>query len=252
MLLPNLVQSALIATKLAELQRPSAGVRPIDLTFVPPNKESTYGSRDPLKVIDVVVHVTDVKGGYGIAKYQIDKQRALYRKGLIDARLLDQLPNPNDLETSFRLLALWARYANEPYHWIGARNGTTIHNHITGLRTAHGNWGNRGVGWAADCGRNEPMDAGMLVSFQQSLQWCIEQTYQDNGGQRIRITPHRAYSKARRPDPNRNVWLHIVKPVVTRLTTQAYLDYDHFEDTGLPVPNTWDPDARYDAKGKRL
>ena len=67
----------------------------------------------------------------------------------------------------------------------------------------------------------------------------------------MKLGPHRCFSPSRYSDTNPKVHREIVLPCV-RALPGLEVDYNMRKGRGRPVPITWDPDALYDAKGRRL
>jgi hypothetical protein len=221
----------------------------VDLTFMPPNPKKVYGPRDDSTVNLVVVHCTAVKGGFGVASSRAAYWESLLEDGTVNPHLSRQL-KPFERGHHARLLALWERYAALPYHWIGARagGGQAVHNFLPSMKTIHGHAGNRGIGWALDCDHDEPLSPELIEAGRVSLTRAIQEVRSLHDGT-VFVAPHRAFSNTRLNDPGAIVWNEVVIPVLKQIS-YACVRLDHCEGTGLPIPNTWDPNAKFDAKGK--
>lgn len=174
---------------------------------------------DPL----VTVHVTDVKGGFGVAK----KHAHRYEEALAD------------------------RYTRVAYHAIASRRLGAVRNHSLWRRTSHGNAGNRGVGWAVDCGHAEPLPPELAAAAYQSLLMLVLEVHEATG-EVVVIVPHRVFSKSRRRDTDRAAWVVVLQVVAALGPSVCRVDYEMAQDGGLPVPRSWDPAALFDEKGRRL
>lgn len=225
----------------------------LDLTSLPFNFRHPARLRTPDEyqaTLVITVHVTDVEGGFGVAPYQIASAKRMIDRGKIPLHLL---------ALSDSDIALALRLANEPYHYLASRRLGACRLHSPGLRTSHGNAGNIGPGWAIDCGRREALtpqhrDIGVL-----SLLMCIDdsvQTWRDVlPVERVVIVPHRAWAADRAPDPGAIVWQEIVRPVAHTPRPDGIpivIGYDTRASDGRPIPRSWDPDALYDDRGRRL
>jgi limonene-1,2-epoxide hydrolase len=249
--LRNAVNVAMLAARLHERQqRQTEFADEFDITTMPYKTSKVYPKRrDPSTLGLCVVHVTDVTGGFGVSKRRVQHWTDALDQGGVPELLLMQLPNVGDVATAARRLALWERYRSTPYHRIGAANGDNIRNHPLGYRTKHGNAGNAGAGWALDVGHDQELDKWHIDTGRASLTSLLKEM-NDLSGRTIRVVPHRCYSAGRRNDPGRRVWLAIVRPVVQMLAF-AEIDYLEARDGGRPVPRSWDPEARFDDRGRR-
>ncbi len=174
---------------------------------------------DPL----VTVHVTDVTGGFGVAA----RHKHRFAEALAD------------------------RYTGVAYHAIASRRIGTVRNHSIWRRTSHGNGGNRGAGWAVDCGHAEPLSPELAATAYRSLVLLVLDVHEATG-ETVVVVPHRVFSAGRRADPGPIVW-GVVRQVVDALgPSLCRVDYTMREAGGLPVPRSWDPAAAHDDKGKRL
>lgn len=244
-----------------ELQRRQVvfnGADGFDLTeWMPPDEKwKAYRQRfhDLEKLDTIVVHITAVRGGYGVSRRRV----AFWEQVLMGTKkppsrfpveLLEVLPL-GTLKDQASRLALWERYRNAPYHQIGAGNGDSIANHSLRRYSWHAGKGNFGVGWALDAGPNQALDSWMVDTGQASLATLahrIDPTYQ----RPIRVVPHRCFTSGRVRDTNPTVWREVVKPVVEQ-TPNLWIDYEMRRGTGRPVPRSWDPDAVFDDRGRKI
>jgi len=232
------------------------GTTGFDLTTWESGKKQHPRKRHDLETLDLVVcHVSAVTGGFGVTKRAVKRWRKLLDAGAIlhgkelPIEILEALPIGEN-EDRARRLALWERYRNIPYHQIGAGNGDSIANHSLDLWTYHGNTGNKGVGWALDCGADQDLDDWLVETGRASLRGLIQRI--DPTCQRpIRVAHHRAFSAGRRGDTGRNVHREVILPVVESLD-HVRIDYEIHGNKGRPVPDRWDDAALYDWKGRRI
>lgn len=214
---------------LAEREEPPShniSDRPAQLEL--PARPFRFGERDPL----VVVHITSVRGGFGVSKRQ-----------LADAG-------------GDRTEALLRRYHGCAYHRIVSREIGSVVNHPLTLRTSHGNAGNRGVGLAIDCGIDEPLAPAFVSACRDALEDLILDMYQEHK-EAIAVVPHRAFSAKRRADTSAVAWREVVRPTVDTIALDygdsvCRIDYELAEGGGRPVPLSWDDRALYDDRGRRL
>jgi hypothetical protein len=167
----------------------------------------------------VTVHVTDVAGGFGVSK--------------------GQLKAAGDYET-----ALLRRYHGCAYHRLVSRRVGLVTNHPLTLRTSHGNGGNRGAGWAIDCGHKEALSAGFVAAAIDSLEDLILDVHEVTG-ETVVVVPHCVFSKKRKADTSATVWSSIVVPAVERVLRDwgpsvVRIGYDVVEG-GYPIPADWGP-----------
>lgn len=229
----------------------------VNQTHLPPGDPTKVdGVRiecDPL----VVIHVTDVMGGFGVSE-----QRARYwQRRLDDPHHPDHGRNAPSFQpahatvSTSALLALddrlarWERYKRLPYHWIASCDGDVVRNHSRELRTHHGNGGNRGIGFAVDCGRFERPADRVIDAGRETLRRAVLDVWQSE--RPVTLAPHRSFSGQRLPDPGPIVWREVVLPVVRELPF-ARLDYTLAEAQGRPIPRSWDPNAIFDDNGDRI
>lgn len=248
------VEAARIHSGTNLVQHVTPHVPGFDTTTMPVELELPARPRDPKSVVMLTVHVTDVAGGFGVAKSLVAKWRRMLGLGKVPAELRTQLPDATDLGGSSFLLGLLERYSQLAYHRIGSRRAGNVRNHPLSLRTSHGNSGNDGAGWALDCGHAEDLTPDLVRVGCASLEAEIREIVASGGGNAI-VIPHRAWSDQRRVDTDKRVWMEVVKPTVQSLAGQAVpvvIGYDVKAKSGLPIPRSWDPDALYDDKGRRV
>lgn len=259
--LRSLIEAAKVAAGINERQQPQtdfadAGFELFDANgkpLLPIVKAKAYNTPRDVRSVDlIVVHVTAVKGGFGVSKSRVLAMTKAFENGQeLPAELLSQLPANVPSSLQGKRLALWERFKNVPYHQIAARNGDAIANHPLSRHSWHGNGGNVGVGFAVDCSPDEKLDDWMVETGQKSLAILIARLQRETLKPVIRIAPHRAFSASRRNDTGANVWKSIIEPVVMH-TPGVRIDYEVKKDGGLPVPKSWDGDALYDDKGNRV
>lgn len=237
---------------------PASHVRRINTTSMPVDLKHPPRMRTPAEMAYLQVltaHVTDVDGGYGVAKFQLDRWRARLQTGKVPADLLGQLTDPADLGGASFELALLERYSAAPYHRIGSRRLGSIRNHPMGLRTSHGGpGGNDGGGWALDCDNTEKLAPSLVEIGMASLDDAIAEML-ELGAPRVVVVGHRAWEKNRLQDPGAIVWREVVVPVVdarARAGFPVVIGYRTKAGTGLPVPLSWDDRALFDDRGRAL
>lgn len=211
---------------------------PLDLDL--PSRPFKAGEIKPV----ATWHVTDVFGGFGVADYQIAAAKKLIEQGRV---------SPELAALGAYGLALVVRYHAAAYHGVASRRVGVVRNHPLSLRTSHGNGGNMGIGLAVDCANEEKnlpdalVDASIAMGVDR-----ITELHQATGEVVVSVG-HRAWSDDRLDDPDAVVWRLIVIPVVESLGSKvAVIGYNTRASSGRPVPNTWDPRALYDAKGRPL
>lgn len=260
------INLALIAADINERQvrqAEFAGDDGFDLTSMPYKQSKVYPQRrDPATLDLCVVHVSDVTGGAGVSKRRVQHWESVLRRrgtaAFLGADILGYLQDHHgvlyDDEPEYlaaaRRIALWERMRNWPYHRIGAANGDNLRNHPLSFRTKHGNAGNDGAGWALDIGHDEDLQQWHIETGRASLTSLLCDMH-EAGSKHVRVAPHRCFSAGRRNDPGRRVWLGVVKPVVEVLPWVS-IDYELSVGSGRPVPRSWDPEALFDDRGRRL
>lgn len=237
---------------------PASQVRRVDTTSMPVDLKHAPRMRSAAEMVALQIltaHVTDVLGGYGVAKYQIDKWRARLRTGKVPADLLAQVTDPTDLGGASFELALLERYSAAPYHRIGSRRIGSIRNHPMALRTSHGGpGGNEGGGWALDADNTEKLTPAVVEVGRASLDDAIDEML-GLGAPRVVLVGHRAWEADRREDPGAIVWREVVVPVVDARAAAGFpvvIGYRTKAGSGLPVPRSWDGRALFDDRGKPI
>lgn len=261
--------------------------RGFDLTEWEPRKEK-YDPRRPHDVTGlsvIVVHVTAVRGGFGVSRRRVAffekclrwiaehrSANALVNAGWsVPDTVLGQLPGLQDgpfttmqhvsaskIHEYAHRLALWERYREVPYHQVGAANGDNIANQYLHRRTYHAGAGNIGVGWALDVSHKETLSDFMIDTGRASLRSLIARVMYASEARDVVVVPHRAFSSSRRLDTSREVWRHVVEPVVSAqqaISTAPYevrIDYNMAVGKGRPVPFSWSPRANHDDRGRPL
>jgi hypothetical protein len=260
--LRNAIEQAKIATGILHRQVRQAAFRDegFDISSLPiqKGKEKAYPDpRDMSRLDLIVVHITGVNGGFGVSPKAVTRWQKRIACGDIPAELRRQIADAGqtNIQAMARRLALWERYRACPYQRIAAANGDVIRNHPLERRSWHANGANTGVGWALDIGPKDRLEPWHIETGRAALDGLISDVLCQSSHaweHGVRIVPHRASSRDRRADTGANVWREIVLPMVRHWATHARVDYDFRIGSGLPVPITWDPDARYDAKGRPL
>ena len=204
------------------------------------------------------VHVTAVRGGYGVSRKLLTACRAEVDAGYAHTptELRGTLINTGgSLDEQAHRLAILTRYKTAPYHFIGARNGDTVANNPMLRRTPHGNaGGNGGIGVAFDCAPDEDLSPETIEGFRYALNTALQSlcTLQNSNEPAVTVTAHRCYSNQRSGDPGREIWRRVVLPVVANWPHNVSIDYRARQGTGKPIPNTWDDAALFNAQGKLL
>jgi hypothetical protein len=260
--LRNAIEQAKIAVGILHRQvRQQAFLAEGFCTFgmpVPKGKEKAYPDpRDMSRLDLIVVHITGVNGGFGVSPRAQLRWLKRIAEGDIPADIRSQLADAGmtSIQAMARRLALWERYKSCPYHVIAAANGDVIRNHPLERRSWHANGANTGVGWALDVGPKDRLERWHIETGRAALDGLISEVLMQSSHaweHGVRLVPHRVSSKDRRADTGADVWREIVLPMVRHWAPHARVDYDLRIGSGLPVPITWDPDARYDAKGRAL
>ncbi len=255
-------------------QEAFARIGGFDLTSWEPKKAKAYADPRPQPPDVIVVHVTDVAGGFGVSK-----RRVLFFEDLlftatatdfdlktlarhVPEEVIAQLPERDTRSTSLfvkdtrkaaQRLALWERLKDTAYHQVGSANGDSLAIHDVMRWSWHGNGGNkRGCGWALDCSHKQVLDHWMVETGKVSLRGLIHRMPEHP----IVVVPHRVFSADRRVDTNARknmagVWLNVVKPVVAEFD-HVSIGYGEYSKKGRPVPIDWDEEALFDWKGRKL
>lgn len=153
----------------------------------------------------LTVHVTAVTGGFGVARKSVERWQRVH-----DA-------HGATLGADARGSALLERYAGCAYHWIASRAVGAVRNHPPTLRTSHGNAGNKGLGWAIDCGHREVLTDAFVRLAIASLTLAILECRAACGGQVVHVVPHAVWSKKRPVDTDHEVWSRVVEAAVAAL-----------------------------------
>jgi len=198
--------------------RKFGGHRGIDIGWLPILKEKAYpGGRDVRHINLIVVHVTDVRGGFGVQKWGPTGWQHWEREimaGNIPSHIRELLPA--DPRAAARIVGQWSRLRNTPYHSI-CSNGWLLQNRPLRSETWHGNSGNRGFGWAMDCHHRERLTGEEAETGILSLCSLLQRARFAGNKENIRIAPHGCFSGKRLVDTHREVYLRIVYPVVKRV-----------------------------------
>jgi hypothetical protein len=159
------------------------------------------------------------------------------------------------LQELARRLALWERYrSGVPYHQIGAANGDNLANRELEHVTWHGSLGNFGVGWALDVAHDQELEPWHIETGRAALETLYYRILVASARARakgVKLAPHRAFSPSRRVDTDFRTHREIVLPCVRKLDGLE-VDYTMRKGKGRPVPITWDKNALYDARGRRI
>lgn len=243
----SLVEAARVAAGTHERQVKQASFADagFELFDLPVKAAKAYPKpRDVSKVDLVVVHVTAVRGGFGVSKSAVAKWTKQIRDGFptTPPSIVGQLPILDldaDVTLAARRLALWERFRDVPYHGIACRNGDVLSNHPLSRHSWHGNAGNVGVGWAIDAAPDEQLDDWMVETGRTGLRILIDRLRRETSMPVIRVAPHRAFSASRRNDTGPMVWGRIVEPVIALYEGRVVADYDLKKDGGATVPSNW-------------
>lgn len=206
-----------------------------DLTAWPVDLALPSRARSDMSPL-VTVHVTDVAGGFGVSKQQLKAAQAH--------------PATAELVGGAYALALLRRYHGCAYHRLVSRRVGLVTNHPLTLRTSHGNGGNRGAGWAIDCGHREALSDAFVAAAIDSLEDLILDVHEATQAHRtsdpgpVVVVPHCVFSKKRKADTSGTVWRLIVVPAVERVLRDwgpsvVRIGYDLVEG-GYPIPADWE------------
>jgi|11_taG_2_1085331.scaffolds.fasta_scaffold24801_2 hypothetical protein len=258
----SIVEQVQRAAALAERQQRAArGVQPrqwdLDALPIRTRKASTQ-RRQAADIELVVVHVTAVRGGFGVQRWGPEGWQTWLgrvRAGDVPAPILAQLArhelDQQDEQELARRLALWCRYRNTPYHQIATRTGDSLANRRLSERSWHGNAGNVGVGFAVDCSPTETCDGILRQTAIAAFRRLVERLRDAGNKHKLQVAPHRAFSAQRRGDTGREVWRQVVRPAVAELDG-VDVDLDLRVGNGRPVPRSWDPQANHDDRGREI
>lgn len=251
--LPIAMRSIVDHLRFPERQRVTPEVLGFDTTSFPVELALPATRRSPTGITVLTVHVSDVDGGFGVSKQAVSRWRRLLEQGKVPAELYRQLPNAHDLGGSSFLLALLERYSRIAYHRVASRRAGDVRNHPLALRTSHGNTGNLGAGWALDCGHDEELTEGLIAIGRSSLSSAIDDVVASGG--RCIVVPHRVWSAGRRRDTDERTWRNVVKPTIVARAAggvPVVIGYETVAADGLPIPRSWDDDAKFDDRGRAL
>lgn len=203
----------------------------VDIGHMPITKYKAYGpgqrKHSPGETDTMVVHVTGVRGGFGVAKYQ---ERAF---------ISDPDPVLDSMGYDAYHQALFQRYRDTPYHYIVTQCGTLVKNRPLSQWSWHANGGNYGVGIAFDCDWNEQLSSGEVDAFRNAFAIALDIFSSWTGpGVKIKVASHRQFSKNRAMDPGPQIWQNVVLPeVLGGRFSKIKLDWETTKGTGLPIPN---------------
>lgn len=249
--LRSLAQWAEFAAGIADKQDPEFAFAPeaFDIGALPIRKIKAHPRpRDTRELARSVVHVTAVRGGFGVRRARVEHWRKPSTP--IPEEILRQLP-PGGRESWARRLALWERFRDVPYHTVGLRNGDVIVNRRLSQRSYHAGKGNDGAGCAFDCAPDEDLTDFTIATFRAALRLHCKRVLEASQVRPHLLAPHRAFTKQRRRDTSATIWREVVRPVIDTIP-EVLIDYQIKRGSGRPVPNTWDDDALFDAKGRPL
>lgn len=244
--LRSIVEAARVKLGTHERQAPQSDFADngFELFDLPIRKQKAYSRpRDVTRVGLVVVHVTAVRGGFGVSRSAVARWRSEIEAGFptLAPSIVGQFPIVEDgnVELAAKRLALWERFRDVPYHQVACRNGDVLSNHPLSRHSWHGNGGNVGVGWAIDCAPDEQLDDWMAETGRASLQILIDRLRRETRQPVIKLAPHRAFSASRRNDTGPIVWREVVEPVIKLYEGQVVAAYDMRAGGGAAVPGSW-------------
>jgi len=262
------IRSLIEASKLAlgitqpplEHPRPALFHKRLIIGELPIRKLKAYAAkRSP--ILDIAnIHVTGVRGGFGVGKSAVKRWAEWLVAPSSDKRYpilraaVNQLhANGMTYERLAVLLAQAERFRDTPYHEVGTQAGFTFANRDLSQRTKHGGpGGNDGMGIAFDTDGEEVLTPAVYVSFQLTLESALNRMLSVGDRSRtIRVRPHRSTGGMRGADPGALVWRNVVLPVLDDYPN-VVVDYDYRHASGLFIPRSWDPSAHYDDRGKRV
>ena len=221
---------------------------PIPFVLAHKPRQRTLAERRDLRV--TTVHVTDPggRGGFRVVAYQIAAARALIKR-------CPQLAGMDPAD-----VALLRRLVGTPYHDLASPRLGHVRLHPVTLRTSHGDRGNMGGGWAADCRPDEPLTATLrdvgIDSLVSHVRECRRVRLEAGGDPALVhvVVPHRAWDyPGRADDPGAIVWRGIVLPALDVLGPEvAVAGYNTRAGSGKPIPRSWDDAALFDDRGIKL
>lgn len=227
----------------------------VDIGFIPIPKGSWKAhptDNDPSKLPFIVVHCTGIATGFGARRSSIPVWQRLLDDPTYQPPELRYLRNRTDLA---RNLAVWERLRETPYHRIGCQSGHVIRNRPLRQRSYHGGpVGNDGAGFAMDCSPTTTFTSDFARTCKAALWDLAREMIAAGCSTPIRVFPHRCVEAPNRRgnDPGAEPWRTVVMPAVDEHRDVLEIDYEMRANRGLPIPRTWDPNALYDAKGRRL
>lgn len=160
-----------------------------------------------------------------------------------------------DLDDPARLLGLWDRYRRTiEYHRLVSHVGQQYKVHPLKHRTPHaGPHGNDGVGFAVDQHPSEPCEGKRASNAIDLLIETASEIQAEGHDGPVAVTAHRCVAppSRRANDPGANVWRGVVLPAVAAEPGLLTVDYEFQRGEGWPIGSDWDPNALYDARGRR-
>lgn len=270
-----------------------AGERGFDISALPGGQGKAYRTpRDPATIDLIVVHVTGVRGGFGVQRWGetgwnrwlpvVKATQALYSKGrqvgedwdllgkvygeLLPDEIAEQLWRTEalfgDPLAIAKRVARWHRLLGTPYQQIGCPHaGEVLDNRPTSQRSwASGPGGNDGVAYASDCSHTETFDAWGIETCRAGLRRLhtrlIDARVKKHGPlaelPRISVVPHRATTFPGRAQDDGAWQWEHVVLPVCESTPNLVPDYEYRAHTGRPIPRSWDPAAHFDERGRRV
>jgi hypothetical protein len=212
-------------------------------------KKRRPGSVDPRHKTTICVHNTGVKFGTSSAS-----RKAWHAKAILKGF-------EGEVAVQWAAaMALFERFWDAPYHYVGLSCGYVLRNNPWNWHTFHGGIANRSsIGWALEglypayartrSDKHTAMSDTVIQTGQNSLRLAVLEA-RGNGCPIRFVQPHRCYSKKRLADPGEEVWKQVVLPVAREL--DLYPDYHLHDGDGLPIPQSWDPDAKFTDSGKPM
>jgi hypothetical protein len=219
---------------------------------------------DPAEKIGICVHQTAVE--FGTTKKARKAWADRIRGGLLPIDVLEkfgvlEIADSEQVEKAAQRLALHERFWKVPYHFVSLLNGDVLFNNKLSSYTYHGGGANGPLyGWVLEGSfpmleknrksRHSKFDEFVIETGRQGLRLAVLKGREANPNNFRLILPHRAYSKGRRADTGEGIWREIALPVAKELDMTP--DYEAKYDTGLWIPKSWDDNAHYDLKGRRV
>lgn len=145
-------------------------------------------------------------------------------------------------------LALIARFAGTPYHYVATLGAGIVHANDLRAYTYHGNRANgRSVGIAIEghfpghsvkrTAKHTRLSRELVERGISAASLAVKQAGQQ-GGEITKVTAHRCWSGSRGDDPGEEIWERIVVPVMEKFGLEMDDTVDE-RNGGRPVPEGW-------------